>query len=313
MKKIFIILIILINTVGCTNKKTSPTYWQQPLQIPDGNIIFQTIKFSSVIENVGKEVIGFYNFDTGKLEFLDLGSPLITPFFLGTDKIIAIDKLGNQGSINEFSGNIYIFNNKYYIWCDSPVATGWWIHTYGDSILINSDSGINLIRSSDCSLISTILSKSQISTLFGTAHINSYSLSRDRDFIIIESTNKLFKADLTDMTILDYKINGANPAISPNQQQIAYIGSDGIYVMNITGKNNILISQYADALNYLINGIFPKPIWSNDGKKLIYHKCINVETTHFCMNINDYSIFIYDLDKQTETKIIDGGINPSWR
>jgi Tol biopolymer transport system component len=100
-----------------------------------------------------------------------------------------------------------------------------------------------------------------------------------------------------------------NPSISPDQKWVVYLASDGIRISDIDGLNSRKLVS-ANTMS-VVNGQFlifdsgepPQPQWSPDSKELIYHKCINQN----CSNISDYNIYIYNLETNEETLVIEGG------
>jgi hypothetical protein len=317
--KLAITLIGVLLCTGCYINKSNfrPVSWKQTIDIPASQIVFQTIINDPDDDNRMHDVVGFYNLVTGEITKIDLDLWLMTPIYLNSDTIIAINKLGNPGDVGGFSGYIFIFSENSYLACDAPEATGWWILPYKGNILIDSDYGINLINSKDCSVIRTVLLHDQFARSKGKFIIGPYSLSSNGNFIIVESDKRLFNINLTNMEVFDYHKAGSYPTISPDQKRIIYSSlDDGIHIMDIDGTNDRLIVKF-ESNTYdpyeLERGIPPRPRWSVDGTKLTYHKCTASGIAHGCTDIIDYSIYIYDFNSQTETWLFNGGLNPSWR
>jgi len=317
--RFFCVLIVFMMFTGCNCKKIKcqPRDWKQPIDIPISNIVYNTLETGP--DNGGRmhEVLGFYNMNTGEITTIDLKSPLMTPFYLNSDTIIAINKLGELGFEDEFSGYPFIFTKNNYITCNTPESTGWWMQPYQGNVLIDSITGINLISSKDCSLIRSVLLHDQFAGSKGMNGIGPFSLSSDGTFIIVESDDKLYQINLTNLEVFDYHKAGMHPAISPDQKLVVYDSlRDGIHIMDINGENDRLIANFESNTYDAYGGergIPPRPRWSSDGKKLTYHKCTALGIANGCTDINDYSIYIYNFVSQTESKIIDGGLNPSWR
>jgi len=317
MKRKIIYVFMVFILVACCQNKYQQINWKHPITIPTSDIVYHTILNDPNNLAIGKDVLGFYNIDPGMSTKIDHELPLITPYYLNSETIVAIQKLGFPGMTHEFSGYILIFSKNNYLSCDTPDATGWDIQPYKGNVLIDSNIGINLINSTDCSLIQTVLLHDQFAGSKGKFFIGPYSLSSNGNFIIVESDKKLYNINLSNFEVFDYYKDGSYPSISPNQKQIVYTGlNDGIHLMDINGEVDRIISRFEPNTNDTygsVRGIPPRPHWSSDGKKLIYHKCTAAGISNGCTEINDYSIYIYDFASQIESKIIDGGLNPSWR
>jgi hypothetical protein len=305
----FISLVLIVINCGCI--KNQSINWMQGINIPKSDIVYQTIDENLNSDYYKKDLLGFYSLIASENSLLDLGLPLLTPFYFRGNEIISFYKLGNPGNVNDYSGNIIIFTSDGYLWCDKPEATGWWLQPFQDNVLLSSEDGINLIDGDDCSLIKTIINQKQLVSLTGTKYLTPFSLSSDGKFMVISSDYRLFRINLVDLNsfdIVEYRKTGTNPSISPDP--------DGIHIMDIDGNEDRLIVYYLaykDQSHEILKGVLPKPQWSDNSSMLVYHKCINFDTADYCMDVNDYLISIYYLVDQTERQLIINGINPSWR
>jgi Tol biopolymer transport system component len=136
-----------------------------------------------------------------------------------------------------------------------------------------------------------------------------YSLRRSG--VLVDEYDKIIKIDIVtnSETILGL---GFNPSWSPDGSQIAYVQSDGIYIMNANGLNSHRIFPYSFLdRNGDIDILSPFPNWSPDGKWLVYHRC-NKPTISGC-GFSDYDIYKVDIASGVEQKIIEHGIFPDWR
>ena len=108
---------------------------------------------------------------------------------------------------------------------------------------------------------------------------------------------------------------GLGPRWSPNGNQLAYVGYDGLYVVDSDGTNSIkVINPESGGKDPSYREWPPFPSWSPDGEWLVYHKCIlEVAMETRCREIGDYSIFKVNVETGEEYKIMDGGLNPYWR
>ncbi len=108
--------------------------------------------------------------------------------------------------------------------------------------------------------------------------------------------------------------SGINPALSPDNQWIAYVQFDGIYVSASDGSQQRRLVEYASrdsAISFQFEPGPPRPQWSPDGQWLVYHKCI--ASPGACSYASDYSVFKVNISTGEEVKIVDGGAYPYWR
>lgn len=104
---------------------------------------------------------------------------------------------------------------------------------------------------------------------------------------------------------------GINPTISPDGMHIAYIGIDGLYIMNNNGRNEIQLVNihFFDSKNAASpSADVTIPRWSPDGAWLVYHQCADMVCRVKEASINKTRVS----DGYTE-KLFMGGEYPSWR
>ncbi len=313
-KRLMIILILIIFISGCDRGINQPYKWRFPLDIPKADITFNTIRFEKEGDVVGKDVLGFYSFQDQSVKILELpneSSP-IQPYYLNSESIFFIDKMGNLGSVNEGQAYLSIFSKYQYLDCDELI--GYAYPNNGNIIFLGQD--VKVVNEYDCSTVRTILTKEDLISFGEEYHIGIRALAEDESFIVFEVADELIKVTLPQKEVFDYRRKGAIPSISPDQKKIAYIASDGIHIMDTTGENDFLavpyrVSSYDEDFDIWERGTPPRPNWSKDSSKIVYHKCI-LPVKYGCHNINNYNIFVYDLKTKKETMIIASGLNPSW-
>jgi len=114
---------------------------------------------------------------------------------------------------------------------------------------------------------------------------------------------------------------GDDPAWSRDSQWLAYTGKDGIYIVNAADgaepKRVILYPNLIEGFGPTYSGnaywdIPPEVSWSPDGKWLVYHKWTGTDT-NFTGRPRDNAIYKLNIETGQETKILDGGMYPSWR
>jgi hypothetical protein len=116
------------------------------------------------------------------------------------------------------------------------------------------------------------------------------------------------------------KVEGDFPAWSLNSHYLAYTGRDGIYVLDLTPKNETLrVSTYMNPSGAIYpsyellgdSNYPPEPAWSPDGEWLVYHRLVREVNG---MSIPDYyAIFKLNIETGEEIKIIEGGMYPYWK
>ena len=315
MKKSLITLCLVLFTLsGCSHSKII-SIQKLSIQIPEADLVFNTIETPKKDMLFGDEILGFYTFETNSTEYLYTGSNLITPIFVDADTIVAIDKQGNPGSVNSFSGKVFILSNQQYRYCRSDEAFGGNLQTYLGNVLLSTIYSINLIDINTCELIKTIITAEDLQSIDAPPKISTFDLSNNGEVLILSLfSRKLIRIELPEKEVLTYGTLGMYPALSPDDKQFAYLGYDGIHVVDVDGKNDKLLIDCGvrKPMNEdcFERGNESKPQWSKDGKRLVYHKCNSSSLN--CSDIGDYDIYTYDIETKQEELIIHGGLNPSW-
>jgi WD40-like Beta Propeller Repeat len=104
---------------------------------------------------------------------------------------------------------------------------------------------------------------------------------------------------------------GINPIWSPDGNQIAYLGLDGLYVIQANGQqprklvNKLFFDPYSFGGPGLVD---PQPRWSPDGEWLVYHQCVD----DTC-DVKQTPIYKVRVSDGMEEKIFTGGKFPSWQ
>jgi len=101
-----------------------------------------------------------------------------------------------------------------------------------------------------------------------------------------------------------------SPAFSPDGQWIAYTSNDGIYLIRPDGSENHRIVK-SDVVN---PGFWP-PVasWSPDGQWIVYHRCTLNDLESCRFNVEDSTIFKYNIETGEIVLLVEGGVNPYWR
>lgn len=314
MKKNWLISIIISFVLtGCVQEQYKSTLWIRPIDIPNANIVFDTISTGGDAGSEGNNILAFYTISDNSVQTLDLGSgySLTHPFFLDSGRIIATSKLGYSGLLNDTRSDLMVFSKTHHLRCDKLIGQAF---PHGNDVVYIGLGNLYIVNINDCSLQKEIINSEFLSNLQGIYHIGPMSLSENYDFVLLDIDYHLYKISLRDMKLTDYHKVGTVPALSPDQKKVTYLGSDGIHIMDVDGKNDSVVvpfKVYTTEFTFFDGEIMPNPNWDKDSSKIVYHKCYRLEGKT-CSDIMDYDIFIYDLITKKETKIIHGGLNPSW-
>lgn len=305
-KRSLMILAILLILSGCNRQQPAI-----PKEVLSADIIYSTIVSSK--EQSAKDVIGYYDIENKSGGILELEDHApIHPYFLNSSSLIFTSKAGFYGWIGDVAGNLVLYSNG----VDRTCRMGADIAPFNGNIVLTDAENIYLIDSEDCTVIKTLLTRNDLSELSKFPKITGFSLALDGKFILFQlyGSSALYRVNLSDKHIEQFATEGMNPSISPDQKWVVYLASDGIRISDIDGLNSRKLVS-ANTMS-VVNGQFlifdsgepPQPQWSPDSKELIYHKCIYQN----CSNISDYNIYIYNLEANEETLVIEGGMFPSW-
>lgn len=312
MKKRFVIVILLIILCfGCNQNVEQPVTWTHYVDFQNADIIFDTITSD---DGNGQNILAYYSFQDNSITELNpkgTSRSLIHPYYLDENTIIAENRLMNMGLIYEGRGNLFIFSKVQYLSCSKLIGTG---YPHNGNIVFFGNEGLSLINSKDCSIIKTIISRDELHALGEKPHIGLKCLSSNEDFLILDFDLNLIKLNLPEKKIFDYERVGTRCSISPDQKKVVYLARDGFHLMGIDGEEDRLIVPYTAGHNSHGDSLYADistPSWSSDSKRIAYHKC-TISALAYCHEIDNFSIFMYDLETETETFLFQGGRNPSW-
>jgi hypothetical protein len=307
-----IILFVALSVFVCPNAARILPQGDRPQFIPQGDydIVFQT-------EGGEYDAIGFYSTNTKKSQVFenDYPNPLITPFYFSINGLfVAIE---SRGFVHDASVDIPGFLRSFTTYPPYRNCKGGFseeIHPYGNKVASLVEGVIQIYDPELCKFVKVIFSQEEINWNKERFQIRNFSIDENNPNLILSVSqgNKisLFRINLETKEILDFKKFGINPAISPDGKKIAYYATTGIRIMDIDGGNDYSISNGTLWENSNLDN-WSKPLWSQNGDKLIYHKC-DYQKNNNCSHYSDYSIYIYDFLSRKEQKIIDFGTNPSW-
>ena len=304
---ILLMLAFLLSNTGCSNGQPYFQKYTNPVEIPDADFVYETIVS-------GKEVLGFYSFATGKTELVDFGKFIhpTHPYYIDANTLMYKNKYDYFGSIYSSHWGLIVSKGNQYIACNNEKIMGA-VYSRNRQIILSNSSGIFLVNPDDCSIEKTISSEQDLSLLGTNYSLSPYAYSEKGNFILYSNFDNeyhLNKYSIKEKKITDLGVAGLFPVLSPDEKEIAYCSYDGIHIMDAEGKNDELVVTQYGMIDYINDGYFlPLPMWSMDGKKLLYHKWVGKLSFS---EISDYAIFVYDLDTNTETLLVKGGMYPTW-
>lgn len=305
----FLLKIAKMLLVGCQSS------WQQ--SIPEGDIIY--MPFSS---DLGFVQLGGENNHT-----IEIARRLAKPVFSTDGKIIyGLSGAAYAGLENGHPAYWDLDRGRYKI-CEKNLPFYFQIQGTGNyeenpyEVYLLGTWEIISMDLSQCKLVKTVVDYSD--------HPGDYSLA---GFSYSPVTNQLVYGLVVDLYLTnpsarEYRImqmdietneqvhlaDGINPVLSPDGTQIAYLGTDGLYVMLSNGSaikkliDQPLFDLWASGSPWFST---PIPRWSLDGEWLIYHRC---NTERIC-SFQDAKIYKIHTDYGSgEQEILESGEYPNWR
>lgn len=287
---------------------------------PNTDIVYQA-------KDVDSPVVGFINADGTNNDILDIGLYANEPTWSNDGSTIYFrQQAGDSGYLQPSIGKISMWQERVKS-CDNDLSIRSQIIPLNiHEILISNGFKISKVDADSCREKDIILdywipSSTNRYSIFG------FSVSRDGRYIIYSEAylpqpgsnppdnQRQYKIKI--MNLISNEIievgEGINPSLSPNNELIAFVWYDGIYIMNIDGSERRQIVQYQTTWmpkSFKLNT--PIPRWSPDGEWIIYHKC-NFNAQGYCSHTSNYSIFKSRVSDGKEIKLVDGGLYPYWR
>lgn len=277
---------------------------------PQQEIIYQAIQSGE--EDRDATVIGFINKDGSNNTLVDVGFRAGQPIYsremqgllFHVGKVNPVDI-----SPNATYGDISFLTPQGGLRKCKANAT-WFIYPTTDSniVFVNNYAKLQLFDIKSCSIVKTLLERND--------PIDAASLSGSEKYVIFYYGDTYPNLDTNifvlpvDSAVPQKVIETAlNGSISPDDEKIAFVRKNGIYISNLDGseQTKLVSLNYSESVHEEVS-LFPFPQWSPDGRYLIYHKCQNTE----CYHLKDFSMYIFDLETMVETKIADNGLFPTW-
>jgi hypothetical protein len=176
---------------------------------------------------------------------------------------------------------------------------------------------ISLFDIIQCKRVKTFVNYSEDPGGFAIAGFSYQSITQELVYGLIENPYKDRKYYIKKLDIKTGEevtlVEGINPVWSPDGKYIAYIGLDGLYVMDASGSDRLQLVKrfFFDSKTKAGSPWSPTPIprWSPDGEWVIYHRC---NTEKIC-TIDEAHIYKIRSRGGPEELILVGGKYPSWR
>jgi hypothetical protein len=284
--------------------------------IPKADIIYQALNHRLSIQDESNNLIGFVNADGSGNTLIKLKYRAYYPVFsLEAGGLFFHENLPEPTELQGIGGGptYFLSSSGIYKDCNSLFAEQFIFPVSATGYLLEYDSrDIELADMKTCKVIKQLVYNPDGGAMVDSAY-PSYS---GKSVIFTESFGLplygvIYIIDIETGTVREVLQGGSNASFSPDDQRIAYVGDDGIYVANADGTGSKLIvridfNSYED--RYAESVETPFPIWSPDGTTLVYHKCTN----EACHDLSDFSIYKVDVNSGQEQKIIDGGLYPVW-
>ena len=289
--------------------------------LPKADIIYQALNNQVSMQNESNNLIGFVNADGSGNTLVKLKYRAYQPVFsLEAGGLFFHDNESDPYGLMPEGGQPYFLSKSgVYKICTQFYVEGFIFPVEGTGYyLLESDGGnIELADMKTCKVIKRLVEIPNPGGVNG--EINSaYPSSSGKSMVFSESSSAqgdvIYIMDIGTGAVREVLQGGYNASFSPDNQRIAYVGDNGIYIANADGTGSKLIvkidfNSYSESAYIYSDSVeTPYPFWSSDGSTLVYHKCNNED----CHDLSNFSIYKVDVNSGVEQKIVDGGLYPIW-
>ena len=285
-------------------------------KLPDSEIIFQEMM------NRRSYTLGFIQSDGSDYQKIVLPENFVKPFWSSDQSIL----YGLSNPVGqppyEFMGYpaYWDMKNGSFKRCDRNLPYFGQIEGYDD---LSSNDEVLLYNVSEIILFDMITCERKKTFVDFADRTGEYAVS---GFSYLPDTQELLYGrytvpnDTREYALIKLNIDtgeqttlaeGINPAWSPDGEQIAYIGADGLYVIDRNGKQSkqLISEQFFDAHSAGGPALDTSQLrWSQDGNWLVYHICVD----EIC-EIDSAEIYKVRESDGLSIKIFAGGKFPSWK
>jgi len=322
MKKVIEIgLTVLVVVLASACCACAPEREPEGFSIPKADIIYQALNNQLGAPGGGmaesNNLIGFVNADGTGNTLIRLGRRAYRPVFsLEAGGLFFHENVVEDPNLLGGGGSTYFLSGSgIYTYCDSLYDEGFVFPVRGAGYLLESDGGnIDLVDMKTCKVIKRLVEIPNEAPWVKSVD-SAYPSSFGKSIIFTETYrlpwhHVIYIMDIETEAVREVLQGGYNASFSPNDQRIAYVGDNGIYIANADGTGSKLVVRidFSSYSPYANNIEIPYPFWSSDGTTLVYHKC----NTEDCQDLSDFSIYKVDVNSGVEQKIVDGGLYPVW-
>lgn len=180
-------------------------------------------------------------------------------------------------------------------------------------VIMQNNREVILLNLENCEQIRTLVDFNDQEVLIDGISYSTVTHKLVFGLEILPYTNRKYKIMITDENFQNMQelAQGIHPTWSPDGSTIAYLGSDGVYLVNADGTNNRRLTDeqvFSTWASGNTSTTTPIPRWSPDGKWIIYHLC----KKGVCHDA-EAEIFKVNISSGQVIKILTGGTDPNWR
>jgi len=290
--------------------------WQRT--VPNGEIVYQ----GEGIPNSSGHMLGFVQSNGEDNQILEPDRQFAKPVW-SADGNILFGLTGSTGSYMGYPAFWDIQNGRFGV-CNQNLPYFHQVQGSGNlenpyEVIVQNVWTVVTIDLTSCKQTNTWVDYSTKAGFFSVAGFSYYSASQVLVYGEIENPyDQTREFRLVHKNVLTgtrkVLVEGINPSWSPDGSQIAYIGLDGLYVMDLNNAESTPRQVVDRPFFDPSEGGSPWSLvtttsWSPDGKWLVYHRCNMAKVCTW----EDSQIYKVPSNGGKEELILNRGEYPSWR